>query len=171
MKPETVMGRVGPLRWCALFLAVVLLPAVAWGEQTAFEVLKEQRDHRLWKEVGGCRGAERYLKAFPKGLNADDARKCLDAEKEEKEERRQRKKRYEEGAYKALERGNVAGARRRLEELRKLDEKAPEVMDLEDALGGGAQEEARGHVPGLPGVPGDGGGAGGALPDGLDLRG
>ena len=64
------------LRWRALFLAVVLLPAVAWGEQTAREVLKEQRDHRLWKEVGRCDGAERYLKAFPEGLHADEAREC-----------------------------------------------------------------------------------------------
>ena len=97
-------------------------------------MLKEKRDHRLWEEVGGCQGAERYLKAFPKGLNAGKARECLEAEKEEKEEMRRRMKGYEEGAYKALERGNVAGARRRLKELRKLDEKAPEVMDLEDAI-------------------------------------
>ena len=64
------------LRWRALFLAVLLLPAAAWGEQTAREVLKEQRDHRLWKEVGRCDGAERYLKAFPEGLHADEAREC-----------------------------------------------------------------------------------------------
>ena len=82
---ETVMGRVGPLRWRSLFLAVVLLPAVAWGEQTAREVLKEQRDHRLWKEVGGCPGAERYLKAFPEGLHADEARECLAAEQVERQ--------------------------------------------------------------------------------------
>ena len=122
-------------RWTAWALAAaVLWPAAAPGERTAREVLKEQRDHRLWREVGGCQGAERYLKAFPKGLNADDARRCLDAEKEEKEERRRRMKGYEEGAYKALERGNVAGARRRLEKLRELDEEAPAVMDLEDAI-------------------------------------
>ena len=122
-------------RWTAWALAaVLLLPAAALGERTAREVLKEQRDHRLWKEVGGCQGAERYLKAFPKGLNADEARRCLEAEKEEKEERRRRMKGYEEGAYRALERGNVAGARRRLEKLRELDEEAPAVMDLEDAI-------------------------------------
>ena len=122
-------------RWAAWALAAaVLWPAAAPGERTAREVLKEQRDHRLWREVGGCQGAERYLKAFPKGLNADDARRCLEAEKEEKEERRRRMKGYEEGAYRALERGNVAGARRRLEKLRELDEEAPAVMDLEDAI-------------------------------------
>ena len=52
---------------------------VAWGERTAREVLKEKRDHRLWEEVGECRGAERYLKALPEGLHAEDARKCLAA--------------------------------------------------------------------------------------------
>ena len=80
---ETEMGRAGrrpgPLRWRALFLAVVLLPAAAWGEQTASEKLKEQLDRRLWKEVGGCPGAERYLKALPEGLHAGDARGCLAA--------------------------------------------------------------------------------------------
>ena len=129
-----VWRRAGLLRWCVLFLAALMMPEVALGERTAREVFNEKRDHRLWEEVGECRGAERYLKAFPEGLNADKARKCLDAEKEEKEERRRRMKGYEEGAYKALERGNVAGARRRLEKLRELDEEAPEVMDLEDAV-------------------------------------
>ena len=64
------------LRWRALFLAVVLLPGAAWGEQTAHEILKERRDHELWKDGGGCPGAERYLKAFPEGLHADEAREC-----------------------------------------------------------------------------------------------
>ena len=64
------------LRWRALFLAVLLLPAAALGEQTAREMLKEQQDHRLWEEVGGCRDAERYLMAFPEGLHADEAREC-----------------------------------------------------------------------------------------------
>ena len=64
------------LRWRELFLAVVLLPGAAWGEQTAREILKERRDHELWKDGGGCPGAERYLKAFPEGLHADEAREC-----------------------------------------------------------------------------------------------
>ena len=122
-------GGLGPWRWCVLSLAVVLLPEVAWGQS-----VNERIDHMLWEDVGECGGAERYLEKLPKGLHADEARKCLDAEKEEREEKRRRMKGYEEGAYKALERGNVAGARRRLEELRELDEKAPEVMDLEDAI-------------------------------------
>ena len=68
-------------RWGAWALAAaVLLPAAAWGEQTASEkLLKEQLDHRLWKTVGGCPGAERYLKALPEGLHADEARGCLAA--------------------------------------------------------------------------------------------
>ena len=66
-------------RWAVWALAAaVLWPALALGERTAREVLKEQRDHRLWKEVGGCQGAERYLKAFPEGLNAGEAQECLD---------------------------------------------------------------------------------------------
>ena len=73
--------KTGPLRWRALFLAVVvLLPAAAQGEQTAREVLKEQRDHRLWKEVGRCDGAERYLKAFPEGLHAGEAQEGCNSE-------------------------------------------------------------------------------------------
>ena len=123
--------RAGPLRWRALFLAALMLPGAAWGQQTARELLKEKRDHRLWEEAGRCDGAERYLKAFPEGLHAAEARECLAVDLEET---RRRMKGYEEGAYKALERGNVAGARRRLEELRRLDGKAPEVMDLEDAI-------------------------------------
>ena len=122
------------LQWRALFLAVVLLPAAALGEQTASEVLKKQLDRRLWEEVGRCDGAKRYLEALPEGQYAGKAQECLAAEKEEKEETRGRMKRYEEGAYTALENGNVAGAKRRLKEMRELDEKAPEVMDLEDAI-------------------------------------
>ena len=68
-----------PLRWRVLFLAVVLLPGAAWGQQTARELLKEKRDHRLWEEAGRCAGAERYLKAFPEGLHAAEARECLEA--------------------------------------------------------------------------------------------
>ena len=82
MKPETVKGRAGrrpgPLRWRALFLAVVLLPAAALGEQTASEVLKKQLDRRLWEEVGQCDGAKRYLEALPKGQYAGEAQECLD---------------------------------------------------------------------------------------------
>ena len=82
MKTETEMGRArrrpGSLRWRAIFLAVVLLPAAAWGEQTASEKLKEQLDRRLWKEVGGCPGADRYLKELPEGLHAGEAQECLD---------------------------------------------------------------------------------------------
>ena len=127
---RSVRGRrARPSRGCVLFLAVVLLPEVAWGQP-----VNERIDHMLWEDVGGCGGAERYLEKLPKGLHAEEARECLEAEKEEKEEMRRRMKGYEEGAYKALERGNVARARQRLEELRKLDEMAPEVMDLEDAI-------------------------------------
>ena len=82
MKPETVMGRAGrrpgPLRWRALFLAVALLPTAALGEQTSREKLNEQLDHRLWKDVGGCPGAMRYLEALPEGLHAGEAQECLD---------------------------------------------------------------------------------------------
>ena len=121
--------------WAAWALAaVVLLPGAAWGEQTASEVLKKQLDRRLWEEVGQCDGAKRYLEALPEGQYAGKAQECLAAEKEEKEETRRRMKEYVEGAYRALERGNVAGARRRLEKLRELDEEAPAVMDLEDAI-------------------------------------
>ena len=70
--------RTGPLLWRALFLAVVLLPGAAWGEQTAHEILKERRDHELWKDGGGCPGAERYLNAFPEGHHAEEAQECLD---------------------------------------------------------------------------------------------
>ena len=134
-------GGRGPLRWCVLFLAALMMPGAVLGQQTARELLKEKRDHRLWEEAGRCDGAERYLKAFPEGLHAAEARECLAVDLEET---RRRMKGYEEGAYKALERGNVAGARRRLEELRRLDGKAPEVMDLEDAIAEAelAQEQA-----------------------------
>ena len=74
----------GPLRWRVLFLAV-LLPGAAWGEQTAHEMLKEMRDHSLWKDVGGCPGAERYLNAFPEGLHAGEARECLEAGQAERQ--------------------------------------------------------------------------------------
>ena len=124
-------GGRGPLRWRVLFLAALMLPGAVWGQQTARELLKEKRDHRLWEEAGRCDGAERYLKAFPEGLHAKEARECLAVDLEET---RRRMKGYEEGAYKALERGNVERAKRRLEELRRLDGKAPEVMDLEDAI-------------------------------------
>ena len=52
-------------------------PAAALGAQTAREMLKEMRDHSLWKDVGECPGAERYLKAFPEGHHAGEARECL----------------------------------------------------------------------------------------------
>ena len=77
--------KTGPLRWRALFLAVVLLPGAAWGEQTAHEILKERRDHELWKDGGGCPGAERYLNAFPEGLHAGEARECLEAGQAERQ--------------------------------------------------------------------------------------
>ena len=129
MGRDLAMRSRGCLRWCVLFLAALMVPEVSWGQP-----VNERIDHMLWEDVGGCGGAERYLEKLPKGLHAEEARECLEAEKEEKEEMRRRMKGYEEGAYKALERGNVARARQRLEELRKLDEMAPEVMDLEDAI-------------------------------------
>ena len=82
MKTEAGMGREGrrakPLQWRVLFLAALMMPGAAWGQQTARELLKEKRDHRLWEEAGRCAGAERYLKAFPEGLHAAEAHECLD---------------------------------------------------------------------------------------------
>ena len=76
---ETGMVRVGrqagPWRGGVLFLAVVLLPGAAWGQP----VHDDRLDEMLWEEVGGCDGAEMYLKELPKGLHAEDARKCLAA--------------------------------------------------------------------------------------------
>ena len=60
------------LRGCVLFLAVVLLPEVAWGQP----VHDDRLDEMLWEEVGGCDGAEMYLKELPKGLHAEEAREC-----------------------------------------------------------------------------------------------
>ena len=83
MKPEAGMvragRRAGPWRGCALFFLAALLPAAALGEQMSLKKLNEQLDHRLWKDIGGCPGAVRYLKELPEGLHADEARECLAA--------------------------------------------------------------------------------------------
>ena len=125
-------GRAGfrPRGWWAfsLVMGVVLGPVSAVGQTEGFE---EEEAAELW-ESGGCGVAELYLEKFEKGAHAAEARACLDAVAQE--EKRRRMKRYEEGAYKALGRGNVEGAKRRLEEMRRLSGKAPEVMDMEDAI-------------------------------------
>ena len=125
-------GRSGfrPWGWWAfsLVMGVVLGPVSAVGQTEGFE---EEEAAELW-ESGGCGVAKLYLEKFEKGAHAAEARACLDAVAQE--EKRRRMKRYEEGAYKALGRGNVEGAKRRLEEMRRLSGEAPEVMDVEDAI-------------------------------------